>query len=145
MDGFLYASHKDEQMWPLIVQCFKILDREKFSGQDLPLFYYWFLWNFMSVLGYKPDLYYCGGCKKRLSPPKIIFNTKESYFLCQNCSNKDKDHIEIEPETIKILRVLLSNSWKTTMKLKLRKNHIYNLANLSDNYINLFEKKSVFE
>lgn len=132
LDIFIKGQEPDRKIWNLILDFFGKLDNyssfvqmSKFSANTkalhYQLIYYYFFWNFISALGYKPELYNCSGCSQKLNPHDIYFSNKEGGVICKICFQKDKNAKEINSDVVKILRLFLKNDWQTTLKLKIQK------------------------
>lgn len=124
----------EEKIWHLFKQVFEILNNLSASKLHLKLLYYYFFWNLLSFLGYKPELYFCLLCQKRLEPNKLYF-TPEGGIICKACFKGQKSAILIKPEVIKILRKILDKDWKTLQKLKIEKRHLLDLEKTSKIYL----------
>ncbi len=71
--SFIKYSERDEKIWSLVLNSFLFLDQKEFSDSKAFFLYYYFLWNLLSLLGYKIDLSYCAVCQKRLSG-RVVFS-----------------------------------------------------------------------
>ncbi len=101
LDSFLAEEEEDERLWIFARKSFFLLDDLSLSNLGnndkkrlLHLFYYYFCFKFLEILGYKPDM---GGCvldKKEAS----IFSPREGGLICKNCSLKIRDPLEISLE-----------------------------------------------
>ena len=133
-DELIEGQEKDEKIWKLLTQTFDGLNN--FSGKKInfKLIYYYFLWNLVNFLGYKPELYFCVLCQNKLKPEKLYFS-REGGTICNQCSKKEKFAILITPEAIKILRKILEKNWKVLKKLKIEKKHLEDLEKISRFYI----------
>ena len=98
--------------------------------------YYYFLWNFFSVLGYAPQVFICSFCKNNLSPGAIYFSAKESGVICQSCYLTKKDGIKVEADALKVLRLIFKKEWDTICKLKMGAECKKSLHEVSDYYHN---------
>jgi len=116
LDRFLTFEEQDKKIWDLIINTFKKLDNIP-SFKAWLLFYY-FLWNFLSLLGYQPELYNCTLCQRKLTPVNLSFSKKEGGIICERCRKKEKKVEEISPETVKILRMILKGDWETLDRIK---------------------------
>jgi len=134
LDNFVRGEEPDEKIWQLIIEVFEKLNNLSFIINHLSLLYYYFFWNLISILGYKPELYFCPICQKKLEPEKLYFSQKEGGIICQNCSKTEKSLIEIKPETVKIWREILKRGWKILSKLKIEEDYLKPLAKISQNY-----------
>ena len=134
LDNFVRGEEPDERIWQLLNEVFKKLNNLQFAICNLQLIYHYFFWNFVSTLGYKPELYFCTVCQKKLKPEKLYFSAKEGGIICPSCSKKIEDKIEIEPEVVKILRKILEKDWKILSRLKNIEEYLQSLETISENY-----------
>ena len=76
-------------------------------------------------------------------PQNIYFSPKDGGVICQNCSTKLKTKKEIQPEIVKILRIILDSNWRVLSKLKIELEYIKSLESISKSYLSfiLGEKK----
>jgi len=142
LDNLVGGEEPDEKIWQLLVEVFQKLNTLHLTPFTLHLIYYYFFWNLISILGYKPELYFCPICQKKLTPEKLYFSQKEGGIICENCSKTAKSAIEIQPETVKILRKILERDWKTLSKLKIEGNYLKPLSEISQNYSLFISEKN---
>jgi len=133
-DNLVRGQEADEKIWRLLLEVIKILNKPEISNWKLRIVYYYFFWNLFSLLGYKPELYFCLSCQKRLRPEKLYFNSWAGGIICQNCFKEIKSGIETKPEIVKILREILKQDWKILSRLKVEKFHFDFLRKISENY-----------
>ncbi len=133
-DNLVRGQEADEKIWRLLLEVIKILNKPEISNWKLRIVYYYFFWNLFSLLGYKPELYFCLSCQKRLRPEKLYFNSRAGGIICQNCFKEIKSGIETKPEIVKILREILKQDWKILSRLKVEKFHFDFLRKISENY-----------
>jgi DNA repair protein RecO (recombination protein O) len=161
LDNLIKGQEPDEKIWHLLTETFQKLNTLHLTSFTLHLIYYYFLWNLLSILGYQPGLYNCALCQKKLTPEKLYFNFKEGGIICQDCFKKVKSGKEttthpphprslpkvggrwegrspthfvsgpLNPETVKILRIILEKNWKTLSKLKIEKPYLKSLNIIS--------------
>jgi len=141
-NGLVKGQEKDEILWNLLNEIFEKLNNLQFTISNLQLIYYYFLWNFLSLLGYTPELYNCPICQKRLTPENLYFNPKEGGLICNLCFKKIKRGKKIDLDTIKILRILLKGDWQTLKRLKIAPDDLQELKIIS-NYFLFYIKKEV--
>jgi DNA repair protein RecO (recombination protein O) len=123
LDRFIKGSEKDDKIWDLIAETF-----EKLNRQEPENIYYFFLWNFFSILGYKPELFHCVICQKKLNPDIIYFSSKEGGTICHICGKnrlatqraRPEQYRRVDSDLIKILRLILKNSWQIVSRLKIQ-------------------------
>ena len=139
LDGLINGQEPDKNIWHLLNEVFNKLNNPNLKPVISNLVYYYFLWNILSILGYQPELYNCPRCQKKLTPGELYWNSKEGGIICQNCFLKTRvsswSGKKIEPEIIKILRIILEKKWQTLSKLKIEPNYPKSLNSISENYL----------
>ena len=109
LDCLIKGEEPDKEIWDLVADVFEKLDNWKISFHQLleigssekanhhlsiivkrPEFiYYYFFWNFVSCLGYKPQLYKCVLCQRQLKEDvPLFFSPKEGGVICQSCARR---------------------------------------------------------
>ncbi len=129
----IQGQQKSKKVWSLLLESLRDLNNRK----NFKVVYYYFLWNFLSVLGYSPNLYHCSVCEKELEYKENYLNLEEGGIICSDCFNNQNKFEKINPDLIKILRILL-NDKKKLFNLKIDKKHLKLLKNLTQKYLNLF-------
>lgn len=137
LDGLVKGQEPDEKIWHLLNEIFDKLNNSKLEIRNLGLeiLYHYFLWNFLSTLGYQLELYNCALCQKKLAPKDIFFSPKEGGLVCQQCKEKTKAEESIDPNTVKIIRILLKKDWITLERLKVEIKDLKSLKTISDYYL----------
>jgi len=155
-DNLIKGQEPDEKIWQLLIETFKKLNNQQLSSaiakrserrgrsrlrtsaiNNYQLIYYYFLWNLLAILGYRPQLHNCILCQKKLKPEKLYFGLKEGGVICFNCSKKTKaSPTSISPDTVKILRLILNQDWLILKKLKVEEKNFRSLKNLSQKFLN---------
>jgi len=133
LDNLVKGEEADEGIWKLALETFKKLD---FSPIPYFLIYHYFFWNFLSILGYMPELRDCPLCQKGLTPANIYFSSEQGGLVCGNCF-KEKGE-KINPEIVKILRILIKKDWATLSKLKIKPEYEEELEKISEDYLSYF-------
>ncbi|MFH1582290.1 MAG: DNA repair protein RecO [bacterium] len=135
VDKLLRGQEVDKEIWRLLNEVFEKLNSLALKGLKINLLYYYFLWNFLCILGYQLDLYDCFVCQKKIMLGKIFFVPRDGGLICESCKKKVKEPESIEPDLIKILRLFLKRDWLTLNKLKLEENIIKSLNKISRRYL----------
>jgi DNA repair protein RecO (recombination protein O) len=130
INDLVQEGEKDSKIWQLLKETFQRLD-----NWDSEIIYHYFFWNLISILGYKPELYYCHICSQKLSKENIYLFSKEDGIICKSCFGKiDKTnkelYLNISINTIKILRIILKKEWGTLRYLKIKQEDKNNLNSL---------------
>jgi len=119
LEYFLIEQEKDEKIFELVKSSFDILNSDSLEKKNCDMVYYYFLWRFFSILGFKPELYKCANCFANLKPYKNYFSCIDGGIICSLCSKNYKKIIEIDSNTIKTLRLVFKQDWQTFSKLKI--------------------------
>lgn len=150
VDDFIRGEEKDYRVSNLLRDIFIKLGNHLLPTVYYSLIYYYFFWNFISDLGYKPELLKCAVCQQKLNPFNLHFSNKNGGIICADCSaieipqkSRDrnsfiieKDILSVKPDTIKILRLILEKDWDTLSRLKLESVTEDSLKEISNNYYN---------
>lgn len=134
LDSLIGGQEPEERIWELLKETFQKLNTLNIEHRTSNLIYHYFLWNLLSILGYKPELYHCLSCQKKLEPKILYFNQKEGGIICQDCFKKTKFGKVIQSDIIKILRIILEKDWKTLSKLKIENEYLKSLETVSKHY-----------
>jgi len=138
LDNLIKGQELDEKIWNLLNEVLNQLNNLKLEARDweLEIIYYYWLWNFLSVLGYQPELYNCSLCQKKLKPEKLFWSPREGGVICNNCFEKLKNgFFSIDPNTIKVLRLILKKEYSVLKKLKTGKANQKKLEAVSTNFL----------
>jgi DNA repair protein RecO (recombination protein O) len=127
----------DQQIFLLTKEALEILNDKKLKDNKEGLIELFYIYKLMIILGYKPDLFNCLHCHKKISDQKNYFDITRGGIVCLNClknlvSNK---RLTISPNLIKILRFADKNSLSELIKLKIDKV----LEKELDNFIRSFQ------
>src|SRR4030042_2805392 len=119
LDNLARNEERDEKIWSLFLETFEILNGHRSSIKNFQLIYYHFFWKISTILGYKPELYSCSICQKKLIPNLLFFNYQEGGIICSRCFQKVKEGEKVSPEIIKILRFIITKDWPAISRLKI--------------------------
>jgi len=133
LNQMVKAPESDEKIFDLLSEAWNRLKIDKPSLSILV--YYYFFWNLVSLLGYQIDLYNCTACEKKLVPLKLYFNADEGGIFCDQCFDKARERVDISPQTIKIIRLLLKKDWNILERLKIDDEHIKELKKISSCFL----------
>jgi len=130
INDLVHEEAKDGKIWQLLEETFRKLDNWKSE-----IIYHYFFWNLISILGYKPELYYCHICRQKLFKENIYLFLKENGIICKSCfekTNKTNKELysNININTIKILRIILKKDWETLQHLKIKQEDKDNLNSI---------------
>mgnify|MGYP001615054604 CR=1 FL=1 len=140
-DKLVKGEEPDGRLWRLLRKTFQVLNSHSLSVDRYSLIYYYFLWNFFSLLGYCPQLQHCSLCQNKLNPERVFFNLKEGGLVCDKCSKKQKDSKKIHQDVVKILRLFLGKDWEVVKNLKILPLDKKALEDISQDYLSDFIKE----
>jgi len=134
LDRVIGGQEKDERVWNLLTEVFFKLNSPKIKNPFFKLIFYYFLWNLLSILGYRPELLFCAICRGGLKQKELYFSSKDGGLICLKCQKKKPLTKKIEPETVKILRLLIEKNWQILERLKIENRYLKELEFISKNY-----------
>lgn len=127
LDKFLKGQEKDKDTFDLLDETFKKLNDNVFT---------YFVWNFLSLQGYHPQVDVCVCCHGKLNPAEVYFCVKHGGTVCRKCTSGDES--KINSDVVKILRIILKKDWPMLSKLKINPISQKLLQEVSQNAINSF-------
>ncbi len=135
MNSFLEEEERDDEIWRLLEETIQRLNNCSLKTKNYSLIYYYFFWNLVSILGYKPELYHCSVCQKKLLPYNLCFSSKEGGIVCESCfqkmDKKTKDfYLKININVVKILRLIIKKNWNILKQLRIGEEDKENLNSL---------------
>ncbi|MCD6500607.1 DNA repair protein RecO [bacterium] len=150
LDSLTGKEEKDNRIWELLLKSFREIENceiensLKIENCKLRIIYYYFLWNLFSILGFRPELYSCPVCGKKLLPETFWFLPKEGGIVCWKClkkfSEEDKKLMkEITVDTVKVLRLFLSE--EILPRIKITEETMRNLKEVSEIYLSFLKEE----
>ena len=134
LDDFIRGEEKDKDIFNLINEAFHRLNGCNLDAKKYSLVYYYFLWNALSLFGYRPEVQRCNICHEKFNPYNIYFSNKLGGIICKRCLAQDSSALKISSDIIKILRLIFAKEWQTLSKLKIGQSSQRLFKNISDNY-----------
>ncbi len=107
---------------------------EKLNSAQEKLLLAYFEINFLAEIGYRPELYKCLSCNKKISAGGNSFDFESGGLICKNCS-KTAASMEISDSAIKIMRILLSRPVDSINKIKINHNVILEVEDIARKYL----------
>jgi len=158
LDSLVKGQERDEKIWQLLIETLEELNNWEIENSleignwKLEIIYYYFLWNLFSLLGFKPELFSCPICRKKLLAETFYFVPKEGGVVCWKCFKKIKEEaeenhlraknfgLEITVDTVKILRIFLSKNLEILTRLKTTEEGRKNLKEISELYLDFLTR-----
>ena len=142
LDNLVKGEEADREIWQLLTDTFRLLDKPKILTVTCQLLYYYFLWNFLSILGYQVELYKCSLCQKKITPEDISFSPREGGLIGNECKKKIKSLKPINADTVKMLRIIYKKDSSTLKKLKSSSQSLNELNKISNYYLSSVLEKT---
>ena len=145
----IYAAELVNQFTPENMENYPVFQllletlRRVCQSQDVELPLRYFEINLLTDLGYKPELYYCLGCKAQLEPRTNFFSANQGGVLCPECRRKDSSARSISLNALKVMRFFQKNDYPTASRLKLTSELSQELEQLTRYYIRCLLEREV--
>jgi DNA repair protein RecO (recombination protein O) len=141
LDILIREQEAEERIWELLIGVLNGLNKRSLSLEKSRLVQYYFFWHLVSLLGYRPEIFNCSECQRKLRPNKIYFSSSNGGVLCKSCFTELKKGEEIAPSTVKILRLILSREKDTLPRVKIKREHFVGLEKVTSNYFSFIVEK----
>ena len=89
------------------------------DASDLDLTTRFFELRLLSLLGYRPQLFQCVACRRRIEPMTNFFSAAEGGILCADCGQNHRGAQEITLNALKVLRFMQTRDYDTCRRLRL--------------------------
>ncbi len=135
-DILIKGEEKDERIFNLLIEIFTGLNLISPVYQKYNLLYHYFFWTLVSFLGYQMDLHHCAKCGEKLVSEIMNFSPLHQGIICLRCSDDSiKGKVKISPETVKVLRIIKLKRRDVLEKLKIEKDYLEELSQISETYL----------
>ncbi|OGZ70664.1 MAG: DNA repair protein RecO [Candidatus Staskawiczbacteria bacterium RIFCSPHIGHO2_12_FULL_38_11] len=134
IDNFVRGQEVDEKIFNALSDVCNKFNILKYPPLGLELVYCYFFWNFVSALGYEPQLFNCAHCHQKLNDHNLYFSYSDGGAICANCRLIKKESLKIHPDIVKVLRLILKKDWQILSKLTMEKNSWELLKNVTEFY-----------
>ncbi len=138
LDDFIKGEEKDQLLFDLLNEVFRELNDGNFKTGRYEMIYCYFLWNALSLLGYRSEVQTCASCYEKLMPDNVYFSGEEGGIVCKKCSAKDKFTKKINSDIVKILRIILAKDRQMLSKLRIESSTQTLLSEVSESAIRAF-------
>lgn len=114
-DAFTAERDENQLLFDLLQDAFGWLS----TADDLLLAARYYELHLLGLVGYQPQLFFCGGCKKQLEPEVNYLSAAEGSVFCPKCGYDQIGAGELSVNALKVLRFLQSRDWETCRLLRL--------------------------
>ena len=99
-DALLKAEQKDDRIWQLLFSTLeKRADVGRLCLKNRERVSVFFAWNLCNLLGYKPEMYNCAICAKKLLPSILFFSAEHGGVVCEKCVKQLSSNELVKEET----------------------------------------------
>ena len=134
LDSFIKGEEKDKEIFDLLSEIMDKLNNKEPAVVSQLVIYYYFLWNVLSILGYRPEVQKCNVCQEKLNPYNVYFSGKIGGVICEKCLHCDAQCQKINSDIVKILRLFFKKEWQVISKLKIESSSQKLFKKVSDDY-----------
>ncbi len=120
-DAFTAERDENRPLFELLRDAFGWLGSagDGSNDQALALVARYYELHLLGLVGYQPQLFVCGECKKRLEPEVNYLSAADGSVLCRKCGYDRVGTVELSVNALKVLRFLQTRQWETCRLLRL--------------------------
>ena len=115
VDAFTAERDENQPLFELLKDALGWLCK----ADDLALVARYYELHVLGLVGYQPQLFACGGCKKQLEPETNYLGAADGSVFCRKCGYDRMGTIELSVNALKVLRFLQTHDWETCCLLRL--------------------------
>lgn len=135
VDNLIEEQERDKNIWNLLEKTFRELNKGNSLNRDLKVYHYFF-WNLIDFIGFRPSTEKCLFCQKKLNSGILYFNAKQGGVICEKCLPRGEKKIskKVSLDFLKILGVILKKDRALLYKVRMKKDHLEELKEVSEYY-----------
>jgi DNA repair protein RecO (recombination protein O) len=134
--SFTEADDESGPLWELLLFALRMLDEySQTPSFDPRLLLRWFDLHLLSYSGFQPQFFHCVGCGAALTPVVNYLSLTEGGVFCPRCGQEQGDVEPIEPDVLKIVRYMQSQSWGEVQKVTVRPHLLQQVENILYRYL----------
>lgn len=136
IDRSTYASQPDPHLYELIERTLRDMEAAVSTmPSNLMLITWRFVWRFLDIVGFRPELYRCQRCHNEIKEEQNWFSYRKGGLICPACHRATDDGRSVMPDVIKILRYIASNA-TPAVRLKVPGRLIQSTNQLTNEFLN---------
>lgn len=111
---------RDNKLYNYLLNIFDYLDKFEYKKNNKLNWLVWFfIWHYLKLSGYQPELHKCQVCKKSLAPDNLFFNYKKGGLIGGQCQISGDGSQSISTNLVKIIRTIMNSDSPDTLAVKL--------------------------
>jgi DNA repair protein RecO (recombination protein O) len=131
MDKFTEEREENGRLFDLLVRALAWLG----EAEDTDLVLRYFELHLLDYVGYRPQLFQCVNCLRRVGSSAALFSPAEGGLLCLECGKGQRGCREMSPQVLDTLRHLQTKDYGQCRRLSLGRQTHSELENTMRQYI----------
>ena len=130
-------ENKDPKIFTLLKEYLEVANNlsNQEDNNKLEIISLGFTFKLFEELGYKIEAGNCMECGGKIKEGNNFFDPEQGGIICEKCYPNAKKGFRINPNSIKILRIIFQNSLKSLAKLKAEKKDLDNLKIVKQEFL----------
>lgn len=129
VDGFVKIGCSDIKIFDLLKDLFFIFNDETKDSLKLYSLTKFFIFKFLTLLGWTPELSKCVRCEKKIISNDNLFDAGRGGLICRTCGHEG---VPISIAAVKILRFIAQNNLKSLTIFEMNKSQLREIARVVD-------------
>lgn len=134
-------EEKDDKFFRLLLEYLETMEKlaeteENKKIQKAEILTVGFLVKFLDQMGYRIEVRQCVECGKKLEPNGNFFSASRGGIICLFCAKLEQGKISAGTESIKIIRIFLTNRLKNLIKLQVSQKDLNNVKIIVQDNLN---------
>ncbi len=117
-DGFMAEQDKNPQVYSLVLESFRRLDK----GQEAWPVLRFFELRLLTLAGYRPELFVCVKCREPIKASVNYFSVADGGALCPRCGEGKNGATALSQGALKIMRFFLTRDYEYCQHLRVPHN-----------------------
>ncbi|MDP2683594.1 MAG: DNA repair protein RecO [bacterium] len=111
---------KDNKIYEFILEIFKHIEHlDTKNKKNLNWLVWYYIWSYLKLSGYQPEVYKCLICKKDIEPNKTFINYHKGGLVCDVCAQQHNELNQVSVNFIKIIRNILNTDLVKLLNIKI--------------------------
>jgi DNA repair protein RecO (recombination protein O) len=132
------TGEAEEKIFFLLQDFLVSLNRKELIEEKFKMLADIFSYKCLAYLGYRPELYNCLECKKKIKPDENYLSIARGGMICRDCFFKNKIKIDkkVSADCIKILRLAENTDLEKIIKIRTEKKLGIEVSDIISSFLN---------
>jgi DNA repair protein RecO (recombination protein O) len=131
VDRLVMREEKISALFPLLLSELQALE----EGERLSSLLSAFMLKILAVLGFRPQLFICSGCGRRVEHNLAGFSAGQGGVICRDCGRRGVPFVALSEETLELLQRLLADDFKAIGDLEVKASQERRVAALIQDFL----------